>query len=55
MKLKRGTKVVGTGICRNTLAVFMQPNREEPMAPPEGIPNSDVYVRGILFIGKWML
>lgn len=35
--VKVGPKLAGTGICRNTLAVFMQPRFVEKMSQPEGI------------------
>jgi len=40
----RGKKLTGTGICRNTFAVFMQPNREDFMKQPEGVKREEVYV-----------
>lgn len=35
--VKIGEKLAGTGICRNTLAVFMEPRGKENMKQPEGI------------------
>jgi len=40
----RGKKLIGTGICRNTFAVFMQPNKEDLMKQPEGVKREEVYV-----------
>jgi isopenicillin N synthase-like dioxygenase len=41
----RGKKLAGTGFCRNTFAVFMQPDTVQAMPPPKDIPKEDVYVR----------
>jgi len=35
--VKSGQKIAGTGISRNTLAVFMEPRMKEPQNAPEGI------------------
>jgi isopenicillin N synthase-like dioxygenase len=35
--VKIGNKIAGTGISRNTLAVFMEPRHPEPMNQPEGV------------------
>ena len=34
-------------VCRDTLAVFMQPNHDLPMTPPEGVDEAKVAV------GQW--
>jgi isopenicillin N synthase-like dioxygenase len=41
----RGPKLIGTGICRDTFAVFMQPNKEGMMDLPKNIKREDVFVR----------
>jgi len=41
----RGKKLIGTGITRDTFAVFMQPNKDELLVPPTGVERQNAIVK----------
>jgi len=37
--------LIGTGITRDTFAVFMQPNKDELLVPPSGVERQNAFVK----------